>query len=211
MATLYGYWRSSATYRVRIVLALKGLDYQYIPVNLLDGEQSQAAYREKNPLALVPALETDDGAVLTQSLAICEYLEEASPAIALLPRDATTRAQVRAVCAAIACEAQPLMNLRIQRYLKGPLGADDAAMKDWLNTWPGSAMAAAAALVSPQGPFAFGAEPSLADAFIVPQIFAAQRFGIDLGPATRLVEIADHCNTLDAFKKAHPQNQPDAV
>ena len=208
---LYGYWRSSATYRVRIVLALKGLDYDYTPVNLLEAEQSDPAYLEKNPLALVPALETDGGDILVQSLAICEYLEEAFRAPALSPADPARRAQMRAVCATIACEAQPLMNLRIQRHLKNNLGADEAAMSDWLNSWPGAAMTAAARLVDTEGPFAFGAQPTLADAFIVPQVFAAQRFGLDLSGAARLVAIAEHCNTLEAFQKAHPKNQPDAV
>lgn len=208
---LFGYWRSSATYRVRIVLALKDLAYDYHPVNLLEAEQSSADYLARNPLALVPSLETKGGTVLTQSLAICEYLEEAFPKIPLLPEDITERARVRAVCAVIACEAQPMMNLRIQRYLKGDLGADEAAMKTWLDTWPGSAMAAVSKLVEPEGPFAFGNAPTLADAFIVPQVFAAQRFGLDLSASARLVEIADHCNTHEAFETAHPKNQPDAA
>ncbi len=209
---LYSYWRSSATYRVRIALALKGLDYDTAPLNLLEGEQRGAAYLEKNPHALVPALETEDGAVLTQSLAIMEYLEETFPEPTILPRDLEARAQARAIAATLACEAQPLMNLRIQNYLKKEGGFDDAALKRWLNRWPGGAMAAAEKMAARSGGvYCVGDAPTIADCCLVPQMFTAARFGLDVSGLTRLSEIAARCEALPAFQKAHPLNQPDAA
>jgi maleylacetoacetate isomerase len=208
---LYGYWRSSATYRVRIILALKSLDYDYIPVNLLAGDQHSEAHSKRNPQGLVPALETDSGHLITQSLAIAEYLEEAFPERPVLPDDIYLRARARAVANAIACEAQPFMNLRVQTYLKKERDFDAAAMGDWLDRWTGGAMRAAETLVSAtSGKFAVGDAPGLADAFIVPQVFGATRFGVDLSECPTLTAIADRCNDLSAFKAAHPDNQPDA-
>lgn len=207
---LYGYWRSSATYRIRIILALKGLAYDYEPVNLLAGDQRSSAHLTRNPQALVPALETDDGAVLTQSLAIAEYLEEAYPATSLLPGPRDERAQARAIAATIACEAQPFMNLRVQQFLKKEARFDDTAMNDWLDRWSGGAMRAADALVSDDGPFAMGSEPGLADAFIAPQMYAARRFGVDLTTMAKLARIEAACAAHPAFQAAHPDRQPDA-
>jgi len=208
---LYGYWRSSATYRARIALALKEIEFDYIPVNLLDGEQRRNAYLAKNPAGLVPALETDDGAVITQSLAVLEYLEDAFPAPSLLPNDAVARGHARAIAATLACEAQPFMNLRIQRYLKETLSFDEDAMTAWLNQWPGGAMAAAEKLVAAHGgEFCVGDAPSIADCCLVPQVYGAQRFGIDLSAMPNLKRVFDTCETLPAFKKAHPDIQPDA-
>lgn len=209
---LFGYWRSSATYRVRIALELKGLEYDYEPVNLLKGEQRSSVHLTRNPQGLVPALETEEGAILTQSAAIIEYLEERYPDTPLLPADAEGRARARAVAAVIACEAQPFMNLRMQTYLKEERHFDAAAMKEWLNRWSGGAMKAAEALIAGEpGPFALGARPTIADAFLVPQMFGALRFGIDLSAMPRITAICEHCNTLEPFIRAHPQNQPDAV
>lgn len=209
---LFGYWRSSATYRVRIAMELKGLEFSYKPVNLLKGEQRSPAFLERNPQGLVPALETEEGSVLTQSLAIVEYLEERYPEVALLPADAAPRAHARAIAATIACEAQPFMNLRMQTYLKEELDFDEAAMKGWLNRWSGGAMESVEALVSRyQGDFCVGDKPTLADAFLVPQMYGALRFGIDLSRTPRLMAIYERCSALAAFKCAHPENQPDAV
>lgn len=209
---LLGYWRSSASYRVRIVLALKGLDYDYEPVNLLKGEQAGGDYLKKNPQALVPSLITDDGAVLTQSYAIAEYLEEVFPKPSILPASPVLRAEARAIASAIACEAQPFANLRIQKYLVGDLGLDDAAKADFLDRWPGGAMRAVEALVKESaGDFCVGDTPGLADAFLIPQIYAARRFNIDLASCPTLLAIDERCQKLDAFIKAHPDNQPDAV
>lgn len=209
---LYGYWRSSATYRVRIALALKNIDYVYEPVNLLKGEQKGLAYLAKNPNGLVPTLVTDDGSALNQSLAIIEYIENAFPDPSILPGDAATRAKIRAIAATIACEAQPLMNLRIQKYLKEEAAFDEAAVTQWLNRWPGSAMKAVEQMTAETGgDFCVGDTPTVADAFLVPQWFSALRFGIDLSELNRLNEIFERCNALPAFEKAHPLNQPDAV
>ncbi len=209
---LFGYWRSSASYRVRIALALKNIDYEYRQVNLLKGEQKSEAYLARNPLALVPALETDIGAVLTQSLAIMEYLEEAYPDPPILPAEPAARAQARAIAATIACEAQPFMNLRIQRYLKDEREFDDGAVKDWLNRWTGGAMAAVEQMVhESDGDFCVGDRPTIADCCLVPQMFGAMRFGVDVPGLTRLNEIYERCIALPAFEKAHPTNQPDAV
>ncbi len=209
---LFGYWRSSATYRVRIALALKELDYDHAPVNLLEGEQKSEAHLARNPLGLVPALETDDGAVLTQSLAIIEYLEEQFPQPSLLPADAAARAAARAMALTLASEAQPLMNLRIQQYLKNEGGFDADNMTAWLNRWPGSAMAAVEKQVEKYGgKFCVGDAPSIADCCLVPQFYAAARFGIDVSDFSKLNEINTRCLEHPAFKKAHPDNQPDAV
>lgn len=209
---LYGYWRSSATYRVRIALALKGLDYDYAPVNLLKGEQKSEAYLKKNPLGLVPSLKTDDGAVLTQSLAIIEWLEETHPETPLLPESPVLRATARAMAATIASEAQPLMNLRIQNYLKNEGGFDEASMKDWLNAWPGGAMAAVEAMAErTAGDYLIGDVPGYADCFLVPQMFAAKRFGMDLTRFPTLVRVDEKCRTHPAFEKAHPEKQVDAA
>lgn len=212
MMKLYGYWRSSASYRVRIALALKELDYDYVPVNLLEGEQKSADYLAKNPLALVPALETDGGETIVQSLAIIEYLEETFSDVPLLPKDAASRAHARAMAQTLASEAQPFMNLRIQQYLKNDGGFDDNQMATWLNRWPGSAMKAVEIMVENHGGnFCVGDTPSIADCCLVPQMFAAERFGVDLSAMPRLKEINERCKAMPAFEKAHPLNQSDAV
>ncbi|MEO1243024.1 MAG: maleylacetoacetate isomerase [Pseudomonadota bacterium] len=209
---LFGYWRSSATYRVRIAMALKGLDYDYEPVNLLKSEQKTDAYIAKNPTGLVPTLATSDGAFLNQSLAIMEYLEEAHPEPTILPGNAVAKANARAIAATIACEAQPLMNLRIQQYLKNDGGFDDAAVKDWLNAWPANAMAAVEkTLARTAGDFCIGDVPTMADCCLVPQMFAAQRFGIETSGFAKMNDIYERCQKHPAFEKAHPLNQPDAV
>lgn len=209
---LFGYWRSSATYRVRIALALKGLNYDYEPVNLLKGEQRSEAYLAKNPAGLVPTLMTDGSAFLTQSSAIIEYLEETHPDPALLPGDATIRAKARAIAATLASEAQPFGNSRVQKYLREERGFDDAAMKEWMNRWPGGAMAAVEKmLVHTVGDFCVGRAPGFAECFLVPQMYAAQRFGVDVSGFKRMNEIYERCQEHPAFVKAHPDNQPDAV
>lgn len=209
---LYGYWRSSATYRVRIALALKNLDYDYEPVNLLKGEQRSEAYLKKNPNGLVPSLATDDGALLIQSLAIIAYLEETHPEPSLLPGGAVARASARAIAATLACEAQPFGNVRIQKYLREERGFDDAAMKDWMNRWPGAAMAAVETMLArTAGDYCVGDVPGFADCFLVPQMYAALRFNVDVSGLKKMNEIYARCSKHPAFIKAHPDNQPDAV
>ncbi len=209
---LFGYWRSSATYRVRIALELKGASFDYQPVNLLKGEQRAPAFLARNPQGLVPALQTEEGVMLTQSTAIIEYLEERYPETPLLPADAPQRAKARAIAATIACEAQPFMNLRIQTYLKEEREFDAAAMKAWLDRWTGGAMASVEALLAGDASsFCVGDRPGMADAFLIPQVFGALRFGIDLSRLPRIMAIYERSNRLDPFIRAHPQNQPDAI
>jgi maleylacetoacetate isomerase len=208
---LYGYWRSGATYRIRIVMALKGLAYDYVPVNLLKDEQKSARYRSENPQGLLPTLVLEGGMRLTQSLAIAEFLEETHPSPALLPSNRIERTHVRAICSAIACEAQPLQNLRVQKYLRENAGFDDAGVKAWIEHWVGGALAAVEAMVGSGGKYCVGDAPTLADAFLVPQIYAARRFGVDLSRFPRLNEVNACCVEHPAFVKAHPDNQPDAV
>jgi maleylacetoacetate isomerase/maleylpyruvate isomerase len=209
---LYGYWRSSATYRVRIALELKGLDFDYEPVNLLKGEQRSPAFLKRNPQGLVPAFQTEEGAILTQSTAIIEYLEERYPETPLLPADSAGRAKARAVAATIACEAQPYMNLRTMTYLKKDLELGEEAVRRWLDHWAGGALASVNALIAgTAGSFCVSDRPTIAEAFLVPQMFSALRFGIDVSKLPRLTEIHERCNAMAPFERAHPQNQPDAV
>ena len=209
---LFGYWRSSATYRVRIALHLKELEFEYEPINLLKGEQNSDEYLKRNPQGLVPAFQSDEGAILTQSTAIIEYLEERYPENPLLPADASLRAKARAIAAVIACEAQPFANLRIQKYLTETLGVSDEAKAAFLNRWPGGALNAVETMArETTGAFCVGDEPTIADAFLVPQIFASRRFNIDLSNCPTLLAIDERCQKLPAFIKAHPDNQPDAV
>ncbi|MCB2112631.1 MAG: maleylacetoacetate isomerase [Parvularculaceae bacterium] len=209
---LFGYWRSSATYRVRIALHLKELEFEYEPINLLKGEQNSDEYLKRNPQGLVPAFQSDEGAILTQSTAIIEYLEERYPENPLLPADASLRAKARAIAAVIACEAQPFMNLRIQTYLKKEGEFDAAMMQDWLDRWTGGAMRTVESLLcATDRAYCAGDRPGMADAFLIPQVFGAMRFGVDLSATPRIKEIFERCNAIAAFEKAHPQNQPDAI
>ena len=212
---LYGYWRSSATWRVRLAFALKGLAYDYIPVNLLEAAHQEPAYTRHNPQNLVPTLETDDGETLTQSLAIIRYLDRLYPQTSLLPLDPVKAAKVEAVAIAIACEAQPFANLRVLQYLRQERGFHDDDIADWLNRWTGKTLHAAQHLITanePQGAvmFSFGNTPGLADIFIIPQLFAARRFGADLTGLDRLLDIERACEAHPAFQAAHPGQQPDA-
>lgn len=207
---LFGYWRSSATYRIRIVLGLKKIAYTYHPVNLLAGEQSDENYIATNPQRLVPSLQNDAGEIITQSLAIAEYLEDVSPTPSIFADNPVKKARARSIAAAIACEAQPFINLRIQQYLRKDGNFDDDAMQQWIDRWPAKTMQAVDTLIDEaDGPFAVGDTPGLADAFIVPQIFAAARFGVDLTACPKMMAVAEACNELQAFKDAHPDNQPD--
>ncbi|WP_312934117.1 maleylacetoacetate isomerase [Pseudomonas sp.] len=205
---LFTYYRSTASYRVRIALALKGLEYQAIAVNLLGGEQLEADYRAVNPQARVPTLRTDDGEQLMQSLAIIEYLEEVYPTPALLPADAPTRARVRAIAAVIACDVHPLHNLSVLNRLRG-LGHDETQVTAWTCHWITQGLAAIEPLIGDTG-YCFGAEPGLADIYLMGQLYAAQRFNVDLAPYPRIARVAALAALHPAFVAAHPANQPDA-
>ncbi|NCY24909.1 MAG: maleylacetoacetate isomerase [Alphaproteobacteria bacterium] len=208
---LYGYFRSSAAYRVRIGLNLKGLGVEHVPVNLLKGEQASPEYTAINPQQLVPAL-ADDGTILTQSLAILEYLEEKYPAPALLPADAAGRARVRALALVVACEMHPLNNVGVLRYLTQQLGASEAQKTAWYHHWLGKGFAALETMLAQgAGRFCHGDTPGLADCCLVPQVFNARRFDFDLSPYPTVLRIDDACAQLEAFQAAHPSRQSDAA
>lgn len=209
---LYGYWRSGATYRVRIAFALKEIGYDYAPVNLLKGEQTAPDFLKISPQGLIPALVTESGAVLTQSLAIIEWLDETYPAPALFPDDPVERAKARQIAYALACEAQPFQNLRTQKYLREEAGLDDAGVKAWLDRFVFGAMRAVDRMIGEAGgDYCVGDAPTLADICLVPQVYAALRFGLDLSGLDWLNAVYERCAALDAFRKAHPDEQPDAV
>jgi maleylpyruvate isomerase len=209
---LYGYFRSSAAYRVRIALGLKGLPYDYAAVHLRKSEQSAAPYRTLNPAELVPAL-ADERGTFTQSLAIIEYLDERHPEPPLLPSAPADRARVRAIALAIACDIHPLDNLRVLRYLTGTLGASEAAKDAWYRHWIDVGLAALEtqlARESTAGEFCHGDAPTLADCCLVPQLANARRAAIPLDRYPMLVRIEARCNALPAFAAAAPERQPDA-
>ncbi|MBT2771987.1 maleylacetoacetate isomerase [Halomonas sp. ISL-60] len=213
MTTLYGYFRSSAAYRVRIALNLKGLDYDQVPINLVKGEQRGGDHLARNPQGMVPSLVLDDGSVVNQSLAICEYLDEVYPEPALLPADALARAQVRALAQLVACEVHPLNNLRVLKYLVAELGVDEGAKLAWYRHWIAEGFTAMEATLSTDpssGDFCHGDTPTLADICLVPQVYNAERFECDLSAYPTLQRIAANCRTLPAFQKAAPEAQPDA-
>lgn len=210
---LYGYFRSSAAYRVRIALNLKALSYEQVSVHLRRGEQSGDAYRALNPQGFVPALVEDDQ-VLVQSLAILEYLDEAFPDTPpLLPAEPSARARVRALAAIVGCDIHPLNNLRVLKYLTGPMGQPQSVAVDWYNHWIAEGFTALERLLDGHprtGRFCDGDTPGLADACLVPQVFNAARHDLDMTPFPTLRRIVDACETLPAFSDAHPMNQPDA-
>lgn len=212
MMRLHGYWRSSAAYRVRIALALKGLEVETVAHSLPRGEQRVDSYRALNPQGLVPALETGQG-VLLQSIAIIEYLDERWPQPSLLPSDAYSRALVRGMAGIICADIHPLNNLRVLNRLRSEHGADDAAVAHWVNHWIREGFLALEALVarhSTAGRFCHGDSVTVADLCLVPQMYNARRFGCDLEGFPTLVAIDAHCRGLEAFCRAEPEMQIDA-
>ncbi|MDA5095084.1 maleylacetoacetate isomerase [Aliiroseovarius sp. KMU-50] len=209
---LYTYWRSSAAYRVRIALNLKQIEAEMIPVHLVKdgGQQHTLAYATKNPSHLVPTLELEDGTVLTQSLAIIDYLEALNPAPALLPTDPVLRAKVLAAAHVIAMDIHPVNNLRVTNHLGDMFGADADAKKEWMCYWMEKGFEALEQLVQKDTKFAFGDAPTLADICLVPQYYNARRWGLDLSPYPRLTEIEKTCLALPAFANAAPEAQFDA-
>lgn len=204
---LFTYFRSTSSYRVRIALALKGLDYQAVPVNLLKGEQRGAGYLALNPQGRVPALRTDEGALLVQSPAIIEYLEEAYPQVPLLPTGAEARAKVRGVAAIIGCDVHPLHNVSVLNQLR-QLGHDETQVNQWIAHWVGQGLAAVEQLIGDEG-FCFGDQPGLADVYLIPQLYAAERFNVDLAGYPRIRRVKALAEAHPAFAKAHPSRQPD--
>jgi maleylacetoacetate isomerase len=212
--TLYGYWRSSAAYRVRIALNLKGLEYENFPVHLTrdGGEQRQSAYVDLNPQMLVPTYVQDD-TVISQSMAIIEYLEELYPHPPLLPEDPVSRARARQAAFAIACDIHPVNNVRVLQFLQRDLGVDDAGKLKWYRHWileNFPALERWASQSAGEGPYFLGERVSIADVCLVPQMYNARRFDIPLDAYPRLVEIDRACLELTPFRNAVPENQPDA-
>ena len=215
MLELYSYWRSSASYRVRVALNLKALPYVLHAVNLAKdgGEQFSAAYRSVNPQSRVPVL-VHDGQRFSQSLAIIEYLDETFPDHRLIPRDPVDRARVRMLSQIIACDIQPLQNTSTTVYLKDKLHVDEAGITTWLREWIVRGLDAYNAHLERDhlsGKFSHGDTPTMADCCLMPQLFAASRFGIEVTRYPRLALIAENCAALSAFQHAHPSKQPDAA
>ena len=211
MMTLYGYFRSSTSYRTRIAMNLKGLDYDYIAVNLAQDEQLKSEFLALNPQGLVPVLQADD-LLLFQSPAILEWLEEVYPKNPLLPKDAAGRMQVRALSAMIGCDIHPLNNRRVLKYLRNELSVEAEVIK-WCNRWISEGFAALEKRLvadKTRGKFCYGDSPSFADCYLIPQVSSARRFEVDLNPYPNIVQIDAHCRTLKAFADADPMQQPDA-
>ena len=211
MIKLHSYYRSSAAYRVRIALELKNLNWETIPVNLRIGEQNQKTFLEYNPQGLVPVLESN-GHYLSQSLAIIEFLEEMYPEKPLLPNDIVERSQVRRFAQQIAIEIHPLNNLRVLKYLENELGLNDDKKTSWYKYWVAegfSALEQSLKNTDSDAQFCFGIRPSLADVCLIPQVYNGLRFHCDLSDYPRILSIWDHCMTLEAFKRAAPESQPD--
>ena len=208
--TLHSAWRATAPYRVRIGLALKGVEYDYVAVDLLAGEQREPAYRAVNPQGLAPAVDLGDGHILTQSLAILEWLEETRPQPPILPRSALDRAIVRAMANIVACDIHPLNNTRVGRKLKD-LGLDDTAVSAWISGWITEGFDALEPMVARHaGMFAFGDSPTIADCCIVPQVYSANRFNVDMAAWPAISSVAERTAMHPAFAAAHPSRQPDA-
>jgi maleylacetoacetate isomerase len=211
---LYTYFRSSAAWRVRIALALKGIRTNDEFIHLLKGggQQRTAGFRAINPMGVVPALVLDDGTVLTQSIAIMEYLEETHPKPALLPEDREARARVRAFALGVACEIHPLNNLRVLRYLKSAMGQSDAARDVWYHHWIAEGLTSLETIVRDNGPgpFLFGAAPSMADVCLVPQMANARRFKCPVDAYPTLLRAEAAALALPAFRDSAPERQPDA-
>ena len=208
---LYTYFRSSAAFRVRIALHLKGIAYEPVYVHLAKGEHRAASYAKVNPQALLPALELDDGTRLNQSLAIIEYLDETHPAKPLIPRDGLGKARVRSLSYLIASEIHPLNNLRVLQHLKRALGQSEDQVNAWYRHWIADGLAKLEAeLASHKGSFCHGDAPTMADCCLVPQIFNAKRYQSDLAPYPQTMRVFEACMQLEAFDRAQPSKQPDA-
>ncbi len=214
MLKLYNFYASSTSYRTRIVLNCKHIPYEYISVRLDKGEHLGAAYGEINPMRGVPTLVTDEGARLYQSSAIIEYLEEAWPEPAMLPKDAIARAQVRALAAIVGSDMHPVNNLRIRNFLRDTYKQDQEGVNAWIQRWNHAGFQAIEAMLGAgkrRDPgFCYGTAPTIADAYLVSQVFSAARFKTDLSPYPLIRAVVEHCNRLEPFAQAHPGRQSDA-
>jgi maleylpyruvate isomerase len=211
---LYNFFRSGTSHRLRIALNLKGLDYDYVAVNLPKAEHLTQAFKALNPQGFVPALELDDGLVLTQTPAIIEWLEERYPNPPLLPSGPEARARVRAMAAAVGCDIHPLNNRRVLEYLRHTLKCDEAAVLAWCAQWISAGFAALETMLAAdpaRGRFCHGDAPGLVEVYLVPQVESARRFNVDLTPYPAIRAVDEACAGLDAFKRAVPTAQPDAI
>lgn len=210
MLRLYSYWRSSASYRVRIVLNLKGLAHEIIPVDLSDRAHRQERYLARTPEGFVPMLD-DHGELITQSMAICEYLEQIEPQPTLIPGDARMQAEVRSLCQVVACDIHPLNNLRVLNALRQQFSATEGERQHWYRHWVETGFEALEArLENNSGRYSVGDTPTLADCFLIPQMYNARRFDAGLDRFPRLLDIERHCLDLEAFRAAAPDQQADA-
>jgi len=212
MMTLYGYFRSGTSHRTRIAMNLKGLDYDNISVNLAQDEQLESAFKAINPQGLVPALQTDD-LMLFQSPAILEWLEETYPETPLLPKDAAGRMKVRALSAMVGCDIHPINNRRILQYLRNELSVNEEQVLLWCQRWISDGFTALETLLakdSAREDFCYGNRPTFADCYLIPQIYSARRFKVDLTPFPNIMRIDERCRTIKAFIDAEPMNQTDA-
>lgn len=212
MMTLHGYWRSSASYRVRIALALKGVEVKHVAVNLREGAQGQAEHRARNPQGFVPVLELEDGTQLTQSLAILDYLDAAYPETSLLPANPILRAKILSTSLVIGADIAPIQNLSVLKYLRAEYGQEDAGVTDWARHWIARGFAALEHKASETTtPFLLTETPSLFECCLVPQAYNARRFGVDMSAFPRLSDIDARCRALPTFQDAAPENQHDAI
>lgn len=207
---LYSYWRSTTAYRVRAALNLKGLAYETVPVNLVAGEQRAESYTALNPGAGVPTLVLDDGTVLTQSLAILDYLDAIYPDPPLIPKDPLQRAKVLATAHGFALDVHPVNNLRVVQHLKAEFSAPDDAVRAWMLHWMAKGCAALEAQIDPDTTFCFGESPDIADLCVVAQLYNAKRWGLDMAPYPHLSRVDAACLAHPAIAAAHPDQQPDA-
>ena len=211
---LYGYWRSGTSYRTRLALALKGIEVEHIPVNLVTGDQKSADYTAANPQGLVPTLVLDDGTALAQSGAIIDYLEGRYPERPLLPAGPKARAHVRQLCQIVGCDIHPLNNLRVLKYLKNELDQPQAGIDQWAANWITDGFDAFEVLLSrdeSRGNFCFGGRPGMAECYLLPQIYSARRFGVDMARWPRIGAVEAATLALDEVQSALPENQVDAV
>lgn len=210
---LYGFFRSGTSHRLRIALNLKGLSYEQVSVSLAKNQHQQSDFKALNPQGLVPVLETEQG-LLTQSPAIIEWLEEVYPDVALLPKDPFEKAKVRALAAIVGCDIHPINNKRVLEYLRNNLGQDENQVLAWCAEWISKGFEALEALLQQDQTrqnFCYGNSATLADVYLIPQVYSAKRFKVDLTPYPTIVSIYEHCMQLEAFQKADPAQQADAI
>ncbi|MEO1040669.1 MAG: maleylacetoacetate isomerase [Pseudomonadota bacterium] len=211
---LFSYWRSGTSYRVRLALAFKSADIEIVPVNLLEGAHRQDKFLRINPQGLVPSLELEDGQIISQSPAIIEYIDDVLPGPKLFPDDPLARATVRQMAALIGCDVHPLQNLRVLNYVRDPLGHGDVAVRRWAQHWIGLGFEALEALaqdIAPDAPYLTGDQVTAAECYLIPQLFGARRYGLDLSAYPRLLAVEDAVQSLPAAHLAHPDQQPDAT